>query len=69
MAFVPEKHKDESFPCRNIPLNAYGETLDSLYRSASQTQVETAVAEWLRRTIHEMEAAQTRRQAKSMGTS
>lgn len=57
MQFVPAKHASRSVPCRHIPLNQEGETLDSLYRSATQEEVEISVAEWLRSTIRDLEPA------------
>lgn len=51
MALVPPEARGEKIPCRHIPLNAVGETLDSMYRSAEQHEVEETVGSWLRATI------------------
>jgi hypothetical protein len=59
--FVPVDRRKEKIPCRYIPLNEQGETLDSLYRRAIQDVIETEVSRWLRATIQEVE----RRQAQS----
>ena len=52
---VPAEHRSEKIPCRHIPIDASGETLDSLYRYADQREVEEAVIKWLRATIARME--------------
>ena len=56
IGLVPHDHRQEKVPCRFIPLNANGDTLDSLYRSGTQEELEAAVGEWLRRTIRHIEA-------------
>ncbi len=56
MQFVPENCRREKVPCRHIPLNEQGETVNSLYRSDSMEEVEAEVAKWLRATIARLEA-------------
>ncbi len=56
--FVPLDCREERIPCRHIPLNEQGETIDSLYRGRTQEVIETAVSRWLRATIEELEAKQ-----------
>jgi hypothetical protein len=53
---VPAEHRSEKIPCRHIPLNASGKTLDSLYRYAAPQEVEEVVGDWLRATIDRFEA-------------
>jgi hypothetical protein len=53
---VPLDRRKEKIPCRFIPLNGQGETLDSLYREGTQEMIETAVWRWLRSTIQELES-------------
>jgi len=55
MEFVPAERRSEAVPCHHIPLNREGETLDSLYRSGSQDDIEDSLAEWIRRTISGLE--------------
>jgi len=55
MQFVPSEHRSEKFPCRHIPLDASGQTLDSLYRCCNQQEVEEAVRNWLRVAIERLE--------------
>jgi hypothetical protein len=55
MDLVPRERQDEAIPCRHIPLNASGETLDSLYRYGHQHELEEAVRVWLRATIKQLE--------------
>jgi hypothetical protein len=52
---VPPERRSEKFPCQHIPLNALGETLDSLYRYCDQQEVEETVRSWLRATIGQLE--------------
>ena len=56
MELVPQSRRKEKVPCRFIPLNDRGDTVDSLYRCGTQQELETALTEWLRKTIHEMES-------------
>ena len=53
--FVPLDRRKEKIPCRFIPLNEQGETLDSLYREETQETIETAVSRWLRSAIQKLE--------------
>jgi len=55
---VPAPRRSEEIPCRHIPLDASGKTLDSLYRHANPTEVEEAVGDWLRATIARLEQDQ-----------
>src|ERR1700694_441646 len=52
---VPPQFRGKQIPCRYIPLNAEGETLDSLYRSSHQFEVEEVFGNWLRRMIAAVE--------------
>jgi hypothetical protein len=52
--FVPNGIKQERFPCRYIPLDESGHTLDSLYRTATEEEAHAIVAGWLRRTIAQL---------------
>jgi hypothetical protein len=55
MDMVPRERRSETVPCRHIPLNTRGETLDSLYRYGTQHEVEEAVRGWLRATVARLE--------------
>ena len=59
MHFVPPERCSERIPCRHIPLNASGATLDSLYRYSDRRAVEEAVGNWLRSTIDRLEKQRT----------
>ncbi len=61
MHLVPPALRSEKTPCRHIPLNEAGETLDSLYRWSEQAEVEETVDGWLKTTIAKLE--QQRRNA------
>lgn len=55
MQLVPSEHRSDKVPCRHIPFNQAGETLDSLYRYHTQNEIEDTVGAWLRSTIHSLE--------------
>jgi hypothetical protein len=55
MQLVPENLRDKKIPCRYIPLNERGETIDSFYRSGTRSELEDAFGHWLRATIHTLE--------------
>jgi hypothetical protein len=55
MQFVPEDARREQTPCIHIPLSFSGETLDNLYRTGTQQEIEEALGSWLRTTIHRLE--------------
>jgi hypothetical protein len=48
MKFVPDESQEETFPCRFIPLNEAGQTIDYFYRYGTQLEMEEALAAWLR---------------------
>lgn len=53
--FVPDGQKKESIPCRHIPLTADGATVEDLYRTGNQAEMEEALAKWLREQIARIE--------------
>ncbi len=55
MPLVPQAFRDAKIPCRHIPFNVEGETLDSLYRYADQYETEEVFGKWLRATIVTLE--------------
>lgn len=55
MHLVPPECHSEKVPCRHIPFNVAGETLDSLYRYSDQHEIEETVGNWLRATIQRLE--------------
>jgi hypothetical protein len=54
MRLVPPEGREGKFPCRHIPLNQAGETIDSFYRSGTPEDLEAALIQWLRATIHNL---------------
>lgn len=64
MQLVPPAFRDEQIPCRHIPFNVEGETLDSLYRYAPHYETEEIFGKWLHATIAKLE---TDRQAHQQG--
>ena len=55
LALTPDHRRTSRAPCRHIPLNTSGETLDTLYRSADQWEIESVVGHWLRSEIARLE--------------
>jgi len=55
MELIPEAAHARKIPCRYIPLNERGETVDSFYRTGTQEELEAAVVNWLKTTIDRLE--------------
>jgi hypothetical protein len=55
MALVPAIHRDKSVPCRYIPLDSEGQTLNSLYRSAGEKETAGIFRQWLKTTLDRLE--------------
>lgn len=55
LQLVPPEFRASKHPCRHIPLNAAGETLDSLYRYGDEHEIEETVRTWLEATISRLE--------------
>ena len=55
MGLVPAEFRGEQVPCQHIPFDEAGATLESLYRSGDQQQIEGAVEHWLESTIQRLE--------------
>jgi hypothetical protein len=55
MQLVPREFRSARLPCRHIPLNAVGETLDSLYRYGDEHEIEETFIKWLQATISQLE--------------
>lgn len=53
--FVPKQSRHEAIPCRHIPLNESGETLDTLYRTGTNEEIQKTLREWLLKTIAGLE--------------
>jgi hypothetical protein len=51
MQLTPPNRRDEKIPCRQIPLNELGETIDSFYRCGTRDELEATLRRWLRATI------------------
>jgi hypothetical protein len=52
---APEDMHRKKFPCRYIPLNERGETIDSFYRFGTQEELEPELRRWLKATIERIE--------------
>jgi len=53
--FVPDELQKENSPCRFIPLNENGQTIDYFYRCGTQLETEEALAGWLRSQVTRIE--------------
>ncbi|MGO9125869.1 MAG: hypothetical protein ACLP6G_13395 [Terriglobales bacterium] len=53
--FVPGQLHSQESPCRFIPLNDKGQTIDYFYRCGTQVELEEAFAGWLRTQIARIE--------------
>ncbi len=51
MELVPPQFREESAPCRFVPLTEAGESVDYFYRTGTQMELEGALACWLRKQI------------------
>jgi hypothetical protein len=67
MELVPAERRGEKVPCRFIPLNESGETIDDYYRSGSPEELYEAFREWLVKTIYRLQ--EQRAQKPSPGAS
>jgi len=55
--FVPADKRSEELPCHAIPLNAEGDTVESLENN--QAKLEESLKEWMRAKIKELETARS----------
>ena len=55
MNLVPADCRNEKIPCRHIPLNSEGYTIDTYYRLGTHEELEATLATWLRKTIRQLE--------------
>lgn len=56
MGFVPEGQQTATVPCRHIPLNEKGETIQSLETAGHRDRVEAELRSWLAKNIERLEA-------------
>jgi len=59
---VPGEMQRKKFPCRYIPLNERGETIDSFYRSGTQEELESELGRWIKATIESLEKQKAKSQ-------
>lgn len=62
MKLVPAEAQKEQNPCEHIPLTPHGDTLESLYRTGTQQEIEEALGIWLRATIKRIEEQRAKKQ-------
>ena len=58
--FVPEQWRGHASPCRMIPLNDAGMTVEYLYGDGTPAQLQESVGQWLKKKIGELEAKQAK---------
>jgi hypothetical protein len=56
--YVHPSYRDVELPCHFIPLNAEGDTIDSLAKSGDIDKLEACLLSWLELTIKNLEAAE-----------
>src|ERR1700674_1707960 len=66
---VPPQFRGKQMPCRHIPFNSEGGTLDSLSRYSDQFEIEEVFGNWLRTTISTLEEARQASRAEEYRTS
>ncbi len=59
---VPIRHRVTAVPCRHIPFNSVGETLETLYRWGTLDDLKLVFRHWLIRTITELQAKEAQQQ-------
>jgi hypothetical protein len=62
---VPEDMQQKKIPCRYIPLNKRGETIDSFYRCGTEKELESELGQWLKATIERLEIEKAKSQRAS----
>ena len=67
MQFVPSDQQQKEVPCRFIPIDEYGQTVDDFYRTGTQVELEDALAEWLRAQITKLEQERAPARTGSLG--
>lgn len=60
---VPPELRGRDIPCRFIPLNDKGQTVDYLYRNGTQAEMEEALRGWLTSEIHRIETERRKARA------
>ena len=60
LGFVPDEHRHEAVPCRHIPLNDQGETINSLDRTTTHEKIEGTLRGWLVKTIERLQTKLTK---------
>ena len=58
--FVPERFRQEMDPCHFIHLNLHGESVHSMSRQYTPSEVEAALKTWLLEEIHHLEELETK---------
>jgi len=61
--FVPAEQRAQDVPCRFIPLDDKGRTVDTFYRTGTQKEMIEAVHNWLCREIRRIETERTQERA------
>src|SRR2546426_6065234 len=54
MQLVPHERRGEKVPCRHIPINEAGDTVNSFYCFGTQEELEESLRAWLRATIRRL---------------
>ena len=57
--FVPSDKRRKELPCHSIPLNAHGDTVESLELKDNQAKLEGVLKEWMRLQIRGLETTRS----------
>lgn len=55
MQFVPDSHRQDPTPCWSIPIGTSGETVEDMYCTGTQLELEETLKDWLRKEIQRIE--------------
>ena len=60
---APQDMRQKKFPCRYIPLNEQGQTIDSFYRSGTPDELKSELRPWLKAKIERLEKEKAKNEA------
>jgi hypothetical protein len=65
MSFVPTEYQHQPVPCRHIPLDEQGQTIDGLSSATTHKDIESKLRTWLLKTIKAFEGPITHEMSSS----
>jgi hypothetical protein len=52
---VPPEYRKARSPCRHIPLNNQGETVETIFKGRSQAHLEDELLTWMEQTVKQLQ--------------